>query len=85
MTVDALCLDGNALAGLLLEVFGTEMTTAQRGCSSCGKRSAVGAHRAYRGAGAVLRCPNCGDVAVQISSLPDRHIVHFTGEWTLEL
>lgn len=82
MTEAALWLDGNALAGLLEEVFGTEMTAARRRCQSCGTRSAIGAHRAYRGAGAVLRCPVCSDVGIQIASVADGHVVHLFGEWT---
>jgi Family of unknown function (DUF6510) len=85
MSADALWLDGNALAGLLQEGFATEITTAQRRCQSCGTRSPLGAHRAYRGAGAVLRCPACGDVAMRIGLLPDRQIVRLIGEVTLEL
>jgi hypothetical protein len=80
----ALWLDGNGLAGLLTEVFETEMTNAERHCQTCGARSALGAHRAYFGAGAVLRCPVCSDVAMLIGILPDRHIVCVRGELTLE-
>lgn len=85
MTQTALWLDGNAIAGLLVEVFGAEMTAVIRRCQSCGTRSAVGAHRAYRGAGAVLRCPVCGDVALRIAALPDRHVVQMSGTWLVEL
>ena len=84
MSRDQLWLDGNALAGLLQEVFATEMTTAERRCQSCGTRSALGAHRAYVGAGAVLRCPACGDVGMRIASLPDRHVISLMGELTVE-
>jgi hypothetical protein len=80
-----LWLDGNALAGLLHECFGAEMTGAQRRCHACGTRNALGAHRAYLGAGAVLRCPACGVAAMLIVSLPGRHVVELTGEWTLDL
>jgi hypothetical protein len=76
-------LDGNGLAGLLEEVFGGEMTTVRRGCQSCGARNVVGAHRAYRGAGVVLRCPACGDLAIRIATLPDRHVVRLFGTWEL--
>ncbi|WCB96233.1 hypothetical protein DSM104299_04990 [Baekduia alba] len=35
--VDALVLDGNAIGGLLADVFGgAELTAAPRGCGSCG-------------------------------------------------
>jgi hypothetical protein len=77
-------LDGNAIAGLLERVFDAEITTALRVCQSCGTRSAIGAHRAYRGAGIVLRCPSCRDLAVVVALLPDRSRVWLAGEWTLE-
>jgi predicted RNA-binding Zn-ribbon protein involved in translation (DUF1610 family) len=78
---EELRLDGNAFAGLFVEVFGAEMTTAERGCASCGQRRALGAHLAYRGAGVVLRCPGCGDMAMLIAELPDRYVVRLTGSW----
>ena len=85
MSEQGLWLDGNALAGVLYEVFGSEMTMAQRSCRSCGKRNPLGAHRAYRGAGDVLRCPACGDLAMRITVLPNRHIVYLTGVWHLDV
>lgn len=84
MEAAGLWLDGNALAGLLQEVFGAEMTVAMRRCQSCGTRNPLGAHRAFAGAGAVLRCPVCSDVAIRIATLPDRHVVRFAGEWVYE-
>jgi hypothetical protein len=80
----ALWLDGNALAGLLADVFATEMTRTTRTCQSCGSSSAIGAHRAYRGAGVVLRCPVCGDLALRVGILPDRYVVRLIGEWTID-
>jgi hypothetical protein len=85
MADEANWLDGNGIAGLLTEVFETEMTTVDRGCGSCGAHRAIGAHRAYLGAGTVLRCPVCGAVAARISTLPDRHIVRLTGTWQIEM
>jgi hypothetical protein len=84
MSDRGLWLDGNAVAGLLGEAFAAEMTTVPRRCQSCNTVSPVGAHRAYRGAGIVLRCPACGDLALRIATLPDRQIVLLQGEWTLE-
>lgn len=69
-------LDGNALAGLLAEVFGEEMTSAPRACVSCHTVSAVGAYRVFVGAGYVLRCPACGDVNAQIA-----HDLRVTATW----
>jgi hypothetical protein len=78
-------LDGNAIAGLLQELFGADLTAAPRRCQSCGQEHAVGEHRLYRGAGLVLRCPNCSDVALRVADLPDRHILHFQGTWRVEV
>ena len=59
-------LDGNAVAGLLHDVFGTEMTTATGTCGNCGASAAVGAVHVFRSAGVVLRCPRCDNVLVKI-------------------
>jgi uncharacterized protein DUF6510 len=85
MTGQALWLDGNGIAGWLVETFGSDVTAAPRACATCGAVNPVGAHRAYQGAGIVLRCPTCGDLALTIVALPDRHVVRLTGSWTLEL
>jgi hypothetical protein len=75
--------DGNAIAGLLQEVFVAEATGAMRVCQSCRRENAIGAHRLYTGAGYVLRCPSCGDVAACIAVLPDEYTVSLRGTWTL--
>jgi Family of unknown function (DUF6510) len=87
MTVtDAQVLDGNAVAGLLAEVFGgAEVTGAVRGCGSCGQEHAVGKHRLYRGAGFVLRCPGCGDVAMVVVDCGARREVRMSGRWALSV
>jgi hypothetical protein len=73
--------DGNAIAGLLQEVFVAEFTSMERTCQSCGDQSPAGAHRSYDGAGIVLRCPNCDDVALRIAELPDRLVLELRGAW----
>ena len=78
-------LDGNGVAGMLAEVFGTELSAVVRTCGGCGTAAAVGAHRAYLGAGVVLRCPACADVAIRIVRLPDRDVVQVRGSWSIEL
>ena len=82
---DAAWLDGNGVAGLLVEVFGVELTAVVRTCGSCGTAAPVGAHRAYLSAGVVLRCPHCADVAIRIARLPDRDVVYVGGSWSVEL
>ena len=64
--MDALMLDGNAVAGLLQEVFAAEMTTAAGTCRGCGAREPIGAAHVFCGAGVVLRCPHCRNVLAVI-------------------
>jgi predicted RNA-binding Zn-ribbon protein involved in translation (DUF1610 family) len=85
MTDHLLWVDGNALAGALGEALGGEMTSVPRGCQSCGQVHPIGAHRAYRGAGVVLRCPNCGDVALRLVQRDDRMVLSLAGTWRLEM
>ena len=75
--------DGNALAGLLEELFVAEVTTAPRTCQSCGEEHAIGEHRLFTAAGYVLRCPACSDVAAAITVLPDRYVLALHGTWSL--
>jgi hypothetical protein len=77
-------IDGNGVAGLMGEIFMGEITAAERICQSCGSRRAIGAHRAYKGAGMALRCPVCGDVGAMIGSSGDRgHVLELRGVWVL--
>jgi hypothetical protein len=73
------CLDGNGIAGLLAEVTGAELTSAIRHCQACGDEHAVGNHRAYRGAGVVLRCPGCAAVAATIVERDDALLISWRG------
>jgi hypothetical protein len=59
-------LDGNAIAGLLGEVFAVDMTTVMGTCGNCGATEPVGAMHVFRGAGIVLRCPHCDHVMMKI-------------------
>ena len=56
-------LDGNSIGGLLLELFGTEMTAAQTICATCGAVAPVAETVVYlRAPGTVVRCRTCGSV-----------------------
>ena len=56
-------LDGNAIAGLLVEVFGAEMTTATGVCGNCGASGVVAELVVYLEApGTVVRCRSCSSV-----------------------
>jgi Family of unknown function (DUF6510) len=53
-------LDGNAIGGLLLEVFGTEMTTATGTCAACFATGPLAETMVYlRAPGTVARCRRC--------------------------
>ena len=55
--------DGNAIGGLLHEVFGTEMTTAASICGTCRAASQVAELAVYlRAPGTVVRCRSCDSV-----------------------
>jgi Family of unknown function (DUF6510) len=85
MTAPELWLDGNAVAGMFEELLGVEITGTPRRCQSCREVHRIGEHRLYRGAGLVLRCPHCGDVAARIATLPDRYVLSIVGSWQLEV
>jgi hypothetical protein len=56
-------LDGNAIGGLLREVFGVEMTTATGVCAHCGAAGLVAEMEVYvRAPGTVVRCRSCRSV-----------------------
>ncbi len=76
---DANHVDGNALGGLLIEVFGREMTDAHGCCATCGTVHVLGAMRGYRGAGDVMRCPACDNVTIVTVLIRERIRIHVRG------
>jgi hypothetical protein len=67
----ALMVDGNAVAGLLQEIFATEMTLAPTCCAGCGREGEMGSLQVYRhGPGIVLRCPACQQIVLRIVQTP---------------
>lgn len=83
--MDRLMLDGNAVAGLLQEVFAADMTSAIGSCTTCGATEPVGAAHLYRGAGIVLRCPDCDNTLAVIARGERRVWITFQGVRALEL
>jgi hypothetical protein len=71
-------LDGNAIAGVLHEIFGREMTDQLGCCGHCGAVNALGAVHAYVDApGTIIRCPNCKSVLIVIVQYPNGVRVSF--------
>ncbi|HYB25837.1 MAG TPA: DUF6510 family protein [Solirubrobacteraceae bacterium] len=60
-------LDGNAIAGVLFEHFGHEMTMAEVRCMHCRHIAMMAELVVYlKAPGAVARCPTCGQVVMVI-------------------
>lgn len=56
-------LDGNAIGGMLIELFGAEMTTAVGACGRCGTAGQVAEMAVYQPKlGTVVRCRVCDNV-----------------------
>lgn len=73
--------DGNHLAGPLTEFLSADITTIRRRCQSCLAEHPIAAHPAYHGAGAVLRCPGCGDVALRIGRCGGEVVLEWRGTY----
>lgn len=77
-------LDGNAIGGLLLDVFGAEMTTATGTCISCGASSQVAEFAVYsRAPGTVVRCRSCDGVLMVLVQAHGMTCVDLRGLATL--
>jgi hypothetical protein len=77
-------LDGNAIAGLLRDVFGNEMTTAASVCGHCGDERPVAELVAYvRAPGTVVRCRTCAGVLMVMVEARGIICVDLTGLATL--
>src|SRR4029077_10944753 len=78
-------LDGNAIGGLLGEIFMLEMTTAESTCAGCGKVHAIGRVDGYVNApGAVVRGPACKQVLMKIVKGAGRYWIDLSGTRALE-
>ena len=78
-------LDGNAIAGLLVDVFGEEMTTAIGTCASCGASGEVARFVVYTQApGTIARCAACSSVLMVLVSIREIRCVDLRGLAALE-
>jgi hypothetical protein len=88
MTMDEseLRLDGNAVAGMLTEVFAVDATTAMVRCAGCGHDDPLGAATVYANApGVVVRCRGCAGVLMRFAEIRDHVMVDMRGAAWLEL
>lgn len=78
-------LDGNAIAGLLHEIFQEEMTAATATCATCGSAAPVADGVVYpRLPGEVVRCRSCGGLLMVITRIRGVHCVDLQGIAALE-
>jgi hypothetical protein len=81
-----LVLDGNAIGGVLLELFGTDLTAAPCVCEGCGAREELARLDVYAQCpGVVVRCRHCGQIMLTIVHGPSRTWVDLRGTRRLEL
>lgn len=86
MNTADMVLDGNAIGGMLREIFAMEMTTAVGTCANCGASNEMGRLQVYIHApGTVVRCPACEAVLLRIVHGRGRYWIDMSGTRTLEL
>lgn len=86
MDTAAMKLDGNAIGGLLREIFTMEVTGAETTCNNCGAVNAIGRVDVYVHApGTVVRCPACEAVLMRIVRGRGRYWLDMSGTRTIEL
>jgi hypothetical protein len=81
-----IALDGNAIAGDLLEIFGVDLTAARFTCATCGASAFVAEAVVYmRGPGRVARCRDCGELLFVLVTIRDTTCVDMSGIAALEM
>jgi Family of unknown function (DUF6510) len=79
-------LDGNAIGGMMLELFGVEMTTATEVCRTCGTADLLAQTEVYMDApGTVVRCTHCQAVLMRVVRGRDRTWLDLSGLRSIEL
>jgi phage FluMu protein Com len=86
MDADERRLDGNAVAGMLEEIFPFEMTMAHIRCAGCAAVEPVGAEMVYMDApGMVMRCMHCESVLLTIVHGEGRYWIEMRGAMWLRI
>jgi hypothetical protein len=86
MQDNELRLDGNAVGGLLNEIFPFEMTAAEATCAGCGTAGPIGRMMLYQHPmGAILRCAACDTALMRITHLRGFYRLDLSGVTYLRL
>ena len=73
-------LDGNAIGGDMLEIFGADLTAAVCVCATCGASAFVAETVVYgRGPGRVARCRACGGLLIVLVTIREVTCVDMSG------
>jgi hypothetical protein len=73
-------LDGNAIAGVLMEIFAVDMTAAHGQCASCHDVAPLADTRVFmRAPGIVIRCRSCEAVLATIVDDGHRRRINLQG------
>ncbi len=79
-------LDGNAVGGVLADVFAVDVTAAVGRCAGCGRTAVLADTRVYLDApGIVVRCAGCEGVLLRVVQAPDRTWLDLRGLAVLQL
>lgn len=79
-------LDGNVAAGVLMELFGTDISSALGRCENCAAVRVLADTVVYVDApGLVIRCRSCSAVLMRVVECPDRYWVDLSGLSNLQI
>jgi len=85
-TPDRAALDGNALAGVLLDTLGVDLSAARGRCGGCHALDLIASTVVTMTAmGAVARCRSCDHVLITVVRAGDRSWVGLAGLHALEI
>jgi len=77
--------DGNAIGGILSEVFGREMTMARAVCARCGAGGPLAECQVYLGGpGVVVRCRVCHNLVMVLVEVREMVCIDLSGLSALE-
>jgi hypothetical protein len=78
--------DGNALAGVMADALGADVTTMRVGCAHCGTVSIIAETMVtFDGPGPVAHCPTCAAILLRVVSADDGVTVDVRGIRTLTI
>ncbi|MFI7068555.1 DUF6510 family protein [Kribbella sp. NPDC050124] len=73
-------LDGNAIAGVMHDLFVRDMTTTEYRCTGCRRTGVMAELVVYRsGPGTVARCRNCDTILLMLSERHGMYCVDLSG------